>query len=250
MRGHEDLHVVVAGGVVGEVRLAERGGDLVVHEATLVSPEHTAVLGSLLECRAIAAGVGRILLDGDEGALGGLVASGWAEPASQRLRLDLAAEPDLREGTAVEVRLAPMGGEAFAAFHERLTQGWVTERASSGESPDRARRTVLDRLDALLPDGPATPDQHLLTGWDGDRVVGHLWLGSEPAGAVVHHVEVAEEERRRGYGAGLLRGVERWAREHDRAHVRLDVVGHDTAVRALGDRLGYRVTRATYRRLV
>jgi GNAT superfamily N-acetyltransferase len=248
----EDLQVVVAGAVVGEVTVLERDDHLVVRGVRLAAPEHAGVLAALLDCRAIAGSARSVVLEGDEQALGalGALAAGhegraW-EVASQRLRLHLAGDLPPETG----VRLAPMGQEAFSAYLEHLADDYVRERVDSGEAPDHARRTMQAQLGRLLPEGLESPDQHLFTGWAGDRVVGHLWVGTERPEPFVYSLDVVPEERRRGRGAALMRAAAHWARERGAAHLDLNVFGHNTAARALYASLGYQPVDTTYRRPV
>jgi GNAT superfamily N-acetyltransferase len=60
--------------------------------------------------------------------------------------------------------------------------------------------------------------------------------------AFVYDVEVFEDERRKGYGAGLMNAAAVWSRDHGHRAIGLNVFAHNTGARALYDRLGYRIT--------
>jgi GNAT superfamily N-acetyltransferase len=80
------------------------------------------------------------------------------------------------------------------------------------------------------------------TGWAGPDAVGRLWLNVDQPMAFVYDVEVREEQRRRGYGAGLMNAAAIWSREHGHPVLGLNVFAHNPGARALYDKLGYRVT--------
>lgn len=221
--------VIVVGAVVGQVTLHQHGEELVVLDLGLTDQRHTAVLRSLLDCRAIADGATSVVLDVvGPGAAADVTAEGF-ETASVRMGLDLG--PDLPGEE--QVRLAPMGPEAFEAFRDELDHR---------------------HLHAHLPDDLQSPDQHLFTAWVGSTVVGHLWMAGltseEEVTFFVHAMDVVEEQRRRGHGAALVRAAALWARDQGASTVGLDVSGANTAARRLYAGLGWVVGGTTYRRVV
>jgi GNAT superfamily N-acetyltransferase len=80
------------------------------------------------------------------------------------------------------------------------------------------------------------------TGWAGDVPIGRLWLNVDQPMAFVYDVEVLEEQRRKGYGAGLMNAAAIWSRDHGHPVLGLNVFAHNPGARALYDKLGYRVS--------
>ena len=94
---------------------------------------------------------------------------------------------------------------------------------------------------AQLPDGLSTANHHFFVGMvDGERV-GTLWLATERPMAFVYDVVVDEDQRRRGYGAGLMRAGAVWARARGAHALGLNVFGYNRGAKTLYDRLGYHV---------
>ncbi len=112
---------------------------------------------------------------------------------------------------------------------------------------------AAEQLAGLLPQGVATPGQHL---WElhgaHDTLVGHLWLAvHDREGARVGYlfdIELLADARGRGLGRAAMAAAEDAARDLDARSLRLNVFGHNTVARALYERLGYDVRRAVFTR--
>ena len=145
--------------------------------------------------------------------------------------------------------LAPLDAAAYADWAASCIAGYARENVAAGRwstdgAPERSRR----ELEALLPQGLATPDQHLFAILDprtGGRV-GVLWLGVvERGGERVGHIydiEVDAAQRRRGHAGRALRAIEAFARDLGLASIGLHVFEHNPGARALYEQLGYAAT--------
>jgi len=146
------------------------------------------------------------------------------------------------------VRLEPMTTAEFPAWLRHSRDGFAAQQVASGVlPPGDAERYADEQLTKLLPDGLATPHQHLWTvrPADGDDFLGHLWVevrdDADGPGAYVYDVELVPQARGRGLGAATMRAAEEAAAELGAQRVRLNVFGHNTVARRLYDRLGYEV---------
>lgn len=143
------------------------------------------------------------------------------------------------------VRTEPMTPERYPSFAAASESAFAEELAASGRySIEDARVESHRQMVQELPDGVATEGQELFTAIvDGDEV-GILWVGLRTRGdrphAFVLDIEVAEPERRKGYGRELMLAVERLARDQGADSVGLHVFGFNTAAVALYESLGYR----------
>ena len=114
-----------------------------------------------------------------------------------------------------------------------------------------AQRT---RIQDLLPQGPDTPDNVLYTLHDPheDADVGVLWYALQrtphATTAFIYEVEVFEAYRRRGYATQAFTLLETDAAARGATRIGLHVFGHNTAARALYEKLGYHATNINMRK--
>ena len=100
----------------------------------------------------------------------------------------------------------------------------------------------LDRVTAVL--GVARlhqGDGDYLVAWVGDDPVGHAHL-TRTSPPEVQDVEVREDRRGQGIGAGLIDAAERRASERGDRTLRLTVSATNDGARSLYERLGFRAT--------
>lgn len=144
-----------------------------------------------------------------------------------------------------DVRLEPMTGNQYPPWRTAAEAHYVQSLTTSGRPAPDAARQAAETYARLLPDGIATPGNHLWYAHDGDRRVGFLWVTVTGDTAFVHNVAVEPEVRRRGYGRAIMLAAERWCRDRSLMSIGLHVFAHNTAARALYEQLGYRPTGRT-----
>lgn len=145
-------------------------------------------------------------------------------------------------------QLVPMAADDFKAFVDWSIIDYANEKVLAGnwtaaEALDRSRVEFAK----LLPEGLATPRQHLYTISDestGDKV-GVIWF--EEAGFAVDtawllQLVIWESYRRRGYGEAAMRLLEDQVRQVGLRRIGLHVFGHNAAAQALYRKVGYEVT--------
>lgn len=144
--------------------------------------------------------------------------------------------------------LRPMTEAEYAGWLERKIPAYAADKVASGqwteaESLEKSRREYAE----LLPEGPATPENHLHSIVDDDgRVVGALWFAMkrkfDARIAYVFDVEIDADQRRRGHALRAFEALDREAVALGLTGVALHVFGHNTEARALYERLGYEPT--------
>ena len=143
------------------------------------------------------------------------------------------------------IELVPMTSEEFEAWLPGTIAGYAAEHVRSGRwSEEEALERSRAEHDRLLPQGLATPDHRL---WNivpagGGEPVGILWIQvmQKPAPtAFVYNIEIYPQFRRRGYAEQAMLKLEDEARRLGLEGIRLHVFGHNTAARALYEKLGY-----------
>ena len=145
------------------------------------------------------------------------------------------------------VRLDPMTREQYVAYRASAEIAYADEIRDSGSMPEtEAREKAAVDFARLLPDGLDSEGHHFWTAYDGDEIVGMLWLkltdGSEGVTAFGYDFSVREELRRQGYGRALMQAAEVECRELGVVSVGLNVFGHNLGAQALYEQMGFEVT--------
>jgi ribosomal protein S18 acetylase RimI-like enzyme len=146
-----------------------------------------------------------------------------------------------------------MTEDEFRVFREGSVDGFARSLAEAGDySWEGAVEESQRQYDRLLPDGLATPDNLLWTGFAGTTPIGMIWVQVKPRNdelrAFVYELEVREEHRRRGYGRAIMLAAEDECRERGVKAMGLHVFGYNTGARALYEALGYETTSLTMRK--
>jgi len=143
------------------------------------------------------------------------------------------------------IQLTPMTEAEFQAYLEPAIEEYGQEHIKSGHwrAEDAAEKSAAE-FQGLLPEGLATPDQHLFSLKDeGGTTVGMLWFAVTERGgkraAFIYDVRVYDQFQRRGYATQAFQALEALARDMGLAAISLHVFGHNTAARALYEKLGF-----------
>jgi ribosomal protein S18 acetylase RimI-like enzyme len=142
-----------------------------------------------------------------------------------------------------------MDEAAYLRFHARAVQHYAEENVAAGRWPAEG---ALDRSEQahqkLLPQGLATPDQHLFNVLDAasGAEVGVLWLAvtEHPNGrsGYVYDIQITPEHRRRGHARAAFVALEDVARDLGLVDIGLHVFAHNDGAQALYRALGYETT--------
>jgi GNAT superfamily N-acetyltransferase len=224
---------------VGHVYAVREGEELSVYDVRLEDASRVDELLSALaglarewQCRMV--GVG--FQPGDASAEGLATLPGFADRATNMvLELDGEIAP-------AGLELRTMTPREFGAFMAVLVSDYAATLAEAGLSTEEAQQRSREQTGQLIPQGQDSPGMEFFTGWVGDRAIGRLWLNVDQPMTFVYDVEVLEDERRKGYGAGLMNAAAAWSRDHGHPAIGLNVFAHTPGARALYDRLGYRVS--------
>jgi ribosomal protein S18 acetylase RimI-like enzyme len=159
--------------------------------------------------------------------------------------------------------LTPMTPAGFAAYLQSSIVGYAEDNVAAGRWPaDAALERSRQEFETLLPNGLATPDNHLFDIREGpgddSTVVGFLWFAIEaPRGlrsaadsaavsaavsAFVYDVGIDPAWQRRGHATRAFVALEGLVRALGAQRIGLHVFGHNSGAQALYARLGYGVT--------
>ena len=152
-------------------------------------------------------------------------------------------------GDAGTTVLVPMSEATYARYVESAVAGYAEDSVACGRWPaagalERSRREFA----ALLPQGLATPDNHLFEIRDGrtQEPVGAIWFAvvadEGDRAAYVYDMVVEPPHRRRGHALRAFEALEPRVRALGLSRIGLHVFGHNPGAQALYARLGYGVT--------
>lgn len=149
------------------------------------------------------------------------------------------------------IELARMTDEVYRAWLAEAIRGYADDlAANNGLSPEAALARSERDFHELLPDGPATPQQHVYSilaapePGSARRPVGVIWFAERdnPPGAFIYDFMVDEAYRSRGYGGAALLAIEAKVQALGLKRIGLHVFGKNTGARRLYERLGYVAT--------
>jgi RimJ/RimL family protein N-acetyltransferase len=145
------------------------------------------------------------------------------------------------------VSLRRMTQDEFQAFLAQSVPEYASEKVRAGNwtSQEALERSRKDHA-TLLPEGLASPNQHLYTIELDGTPVGRLWLSDDPKTAggagFIYDLFVAEPFRRQGIAAEAMRLLENEALSLGVRSLALHVFGYNLGARALYQKLGYEIT--------
>jgi ribosomal protein S18 acetylase RimI-like enzyme len=150
------------------------------------------------------------------------------------------------------VALRPLSEVEYAAWRAHSQEGYADDmERNGGFGPEQALAKAQLDFDQILPDGLATPGQHVWTiANPAGETVGHAWLGERDSpgrgrAAFVYDVYIDEDHRGRGYGRAAMLCLEAEARTLGHDRIELNVFGGNEVARGLYRSLGYE-ERAVY----
>jgi len=144
--------------------------------------------------------------------------------------------------------LRPMTQPEYAAWLAATIPAYAADKVASGQwAEDAALALSKKEYGELLPQGLATPDNHLFMILDQEAApVGVLWFAVKTKFnariAFVFEVAVLEARRRQGYAKQALLALEDEVRKLGLSGIALHVFGHNTGAQALYATLGYQPT--------
>lgn len=164
--------------------------------------------------------------------------------------IQMLLEPLPERRVAPHVVVSPMTAERFRRFAEHSEASYAEDLVAAGRyTADEAMIESRRQMRLELPEGIDTPGQELFTASVDGVEVGVLWLGLRRRDGRPHafilDIEVAQDQRRRGYGRELMHAAEREARRMGAESIGLHVFGFNTGAIDLYESLGYRRVEET-----
>lgn len=145
--------------------------------------------------------------------------------------------------------LVPMTEPEFSRYLEAAVRSYAEAHLKAGDcDADEALTLAQADYDSLLPQGLATPGQHLFSirAQSVDGNIGMAWFElRERRGrksAFIYDFQIEEPYRGKGHGASSLRAVEKAAAAMGALRISLNVMGWNHVARALYEKQGFTVT--------
>lgn len=165
--------------------------------------------------------------------------------------IQMVLEPLPERDVAAHVDVAPMTAERFPSFAAASEAAFAEDLVASGRYVAADALAESHRQMQLeLPDGVESAGQHLFTASVDGVEVGILWLGMRSRAGRPHvfvlDIEVADGQRRKGYGRELMHAAEREAKRLGAGSIGLHVFGFNTGAIDLYEQLGYRRVEEAY----
>lgn len=251
--GHETATSLIltiddGGTRIGTVWLAANNGVLfIVDLAFEIEPSRQQLDHLLDELRSLARRqhVGRVsvaLHSSDTAGRAFVEGRGFEVASIQMLLEPLPSRAPRAPGGLV---VTPMTPERFTSFAAASEAAFAEDLAASGRySAEDAVVESHRQMELELPDGVDSEGQELFTAHVDGAEVGVLWIGIRRRGGHPHgfilDIEVAEDQRRKGYGRDLMLAAEHEVARLGADSIGLHVFGFNTSAINLYESLGYR----------
>jgi ribosomal protein S18 acetylase RimI-like enzyme len=144
--------------------------------------------------------------------------------------------------------LRPMTESEYSAWVEESVPGYAADRVASGQwSKEESLQLARKEFDELLPQGLETAENHFFAIVDShSAAVGTLWFAVKTKFnakvAYVFDVGIRAERQREGHAMRAFSALEKEVRSLGLSGIALHVFGHNTAARALYEKLGFQPT--------
>jgi ribosomal protein S18 acetylase RimI-like enzyme len=143
------------------------------------------------------------------------------------------------------ITISAMKQAAFERFLERTIPEYANEKVAAGNWPlEGSLERAQEEYQKLLPDGLATPNQHLYSIERDGEDVGVIWLAAldEVDDGFILELYVNENVRGQGIASAAMRALEGEAKRLGFKKLGLHVFGHNMIARGLYEKLGYAIT--------
>jgi len=147
------------------------------------------------------------------------------------------------------IELRSMTSDEYEAYFTQAVAEYAEDKVKAGNWPaegavERSRQEFVK----YLPKGLETPNNDVCTLVDPEsgRGVGMIWYAYQPESTrpywFIFDFSIDPEQRRHGYASQALTALEQRAREQGIQSIELHVFGHNTAARALYEKMGFEIT--------
>ncbi len=143
-----------------------------------------------------------------------------------------------------------MNQEEFKQYISYAIEDYAKDKIASGNwSEDEAINLSRESFERLLPNGEKTENNHLLSIFHDDILVGMIWISQKapknPNEGFIYDFVIFEQYQGQGYGKKAMKEAEIIAKELGMNKIGLNVFGHNKIARGLYEKMGYEITNIT-----
>lgn len=148
------------------------------------------------------------------------------------------------------ITLQPMNQEEFKQYISYAIEDYAKDKITSGNwSEDEAIDLSRKSFERLLPKDEKTENNHLLSIFHNDILVGMIWISQKaptnPSEGFIYDFVIFEQYQGQGYGKKAMKEAEIIAKELGMNKIGLNVFGHNKIARGLYEKMGYEITNIT-----
>ncbi|MEE3805856.1 GNAT family N-acetyltransferase [Lysinibacillus fusiformis] len=148
------------------------------------------------------------------------------------------------------ISLKPMNQEEFKQYISYAIEDYAKDKIASGNwSEDEAINLSRESFERLLPNGEKTENNHLLSIFHDNILVGMIWISQKapknPNEGFIYDFVIFEQYQGQGYGKKAMKEAEIIAKELGMNKIGLNVFGHNKIARGLYEKMGYKITNIT-----
>ena len=148
------------------------------------------------------------------------------------------------------ISLKPMDQEEFKQYISYAIEDYAKDKIASGNwSEDEAINLSRESFERLLPNGEKTENNHLLSIFHDDILVGMILISQKapknPNEGFIYDFVIFEQYQGQGYGKKAMKEAEIIAKELGMNKIGLNVFGHNKIARGLYEKMGYEITNIT-----
>lgn len=145
----------------------------------------------------------------------------------------------------MDIVLKKMSENEFTIYFEDKVERYSKVQSEnvhevSSEDPlSKARKQLYN----LLPQGIETSNHHLYNIYEGDSLIGFVWIKveKEKKSAFLYEIFIFEEYRGKGFGTRVIKNVEEWLERKGIYYFKLHVFGSNKGARKLYEELGFEI---------
>ncbi len=148
------------------------------------------------------------------------------------------------------ISLKPMNQEEFKQYISYAIEDYAKDKIASGNwSEDEAIDLSRESFARLLPKDEKTENNHLLSIFHNDILVGMIWISqktpTKPNEGFIYDFVIFEQYQGQGHGKKAMKEAEIIAKELGMNKIGLNVFGHNKIARGLYEKMGYEITNIT-----
>ena len=157
------------------------------------------------------------------------------------------------------IKLRQQTVDEYDSWSKKSRETYTNENIKNGLSPKEAQQKTDDDFNRLLPEGRQSSGQYLFTivneiSSTNVETIGTLWFGVRGSEvykkAFIYDIIIDEQYRSKGYGQQAMNLLESEVKKLGLRHIGLHVFGHNTAARAVYEKLGYVMTNLNLEKVI